>query len=143
MDGRIGHCTQKNLTLIYPKHCFNPEDMLHFIESTDFMATWDQCGFDLEDDLESLQLCIMANPLGDVEIEDTGGLRKHEHSFDWADDKDNVTAYYAYFEEYGIAYMCCLDPDAGDLMFTNEERMAIRESLANVKRELDRVKRIR
>lgn len=145
MDGRheSRRCTEKKLTLEYPKHRFTPEDLLHFIESTEFTGTWAVMGLDDEEDLESLQLCIMANPKGDL-IPGTGGLRKHDHAFgEWADDKGEITVYYGYFEDYGIVYLVCVEESGGDLAFSQEERGAIRESLVKVKRELDRLKTIR
>lgn len=139
-----GRCVQKKITLAYPQHKFTPEDLIHFIESSEFTATWTAMGLDDENDLTSIQLCIMAHPKGDALIPGTGGLRKHHHSFgDWAINKSDVTVYYAYYEMYGIVYLACVDEAAEEIEFEADEKAAIRESLIEVKRELDRLKTIR
>lgn len=142
MDGR--RCLEMmKLTVSYPAHQFPPEDLLYFIESKEFSEAWDQQGFNLEEDLISLQLCIMNNPYGDLVIDGTGGLRKHHHSFsDWGIDSEDIAAYYAYFEDYGIVYLNGLDECAEDLEFTAQQREAIRAKLVAVETELDRLKTI-
>ena len=138
-----GRCTQKKITLEYPKHYLTPEDLLVFIESHEFTASWSDMGMDDEDDLESLQLCIMANPLGDGEIDGAGGLRTHSHSFDWDSSKPTITAYYGYFADFGIVYFTCVEEAGEPVEFSMTEKVAIRESLIKVKRELDRKQTIR
>lgn len=138
-----GRCIEKKITLEYPKHRFTPEDLLHFIESTGFTEAWSKLGLDDEDDLTSLQLCIMAHPQGDAQIRGAGGLRKHRHAFgDWGIKKPDVTAYYTYFEDYGIVYLACLDRQAEDVTFSRSEKAAIRDSIAEVGKELARVRTI-
>lgn len=131
------------ITFTYPKHRFQPEDLLHFIESSSFTESWAAAGLDDEDDLTSLQLCIMANPYGDEVISGTGGLIRHCHSFDWASDKRTVDVYYAYFEDYGIVYLDCLDELAEGIVFSKLQRAQIRESLVRVRREIQRRRTIR
>jgi hypothetical protein len=141
MDGR---CTQRTIALAYPGHKFKPEELLFFIESTVFTAEWSARGLDDEDDLESLQICIMVNPKGDGgQIPGTGGLRKHRHDFAEESNKDAVTAYYAHFEEYGIVYLVCIDEQAEELVFSQSQREAIREQLVAIRKELDRLKTVR
>lgn len=141
-----GRCTQKKITLTFPKHhSFTPEDLLNFVEASEFTSTWSSLGLDDEDDLESLQLCIMANPKGDAPIDGTGGLRKHCHSFDWKGNSKvtAITAYFAYFEDYGIVYLACLDERAEDLEFTPADKDRIRKSLVVVEKELEQRKTVR
>lgn len=66
--------------LSYPAGFCKPDDILHFIESSTFQKKWDSSGLDLEDDLCSLQLCIMANRADDLLIEHTGGVMRHRHT---------------------------------------------------------------
>ncbi|MDO8472572.1 MAG: helix-turn-helix domain-containing protein [Dehalococcoidia bacterium] len=49
------------LTLHYPGHLLDPEDLLSFIESPVFTRAWKRCGL-TDDDLFELQAGIMANP---------------------------------------------------------------------------------
>lgn len=136
-------CTETTATLTYPKHLFTPEDLLHFIESKSFSTTWDAQKLDLEDDLTSLQVCIMANPRGDREVVGCGGLRVHRHTFgDWSDKADVVT-YYAFFEDYGVAYLVYLEFEEVDKGFTDEHRAAIRRSLSIVEAEIKRLQTLR
>jgi hypothetical protein len=128
-------CTHTKVSLAYPQHRFKPEDLLNFIESTDFTKSWDDAGFDVEDDLLSLQLCIMARPDGDLMIEDTGGLRVHLHVLD---ELRRVTVYYSFYPEYGVAYLLYADTQS-ITEFTASQRTAIRWSLASVEEELQRL----
>ncbi len=133
-------CVEKKLTLEYPKHLCSPEDLLHFIEATQFTEAWDKLGLDLEDDLTSLQMCIMSNPEGDCLIKNSGGLRKHHHIFgDWSSAKGDITAYYAYFESYGIAYLVYFDEESSDLDFDKKQLSKIRKSIKEVEREIERL----
>jgi len=74
---------------------------------------------DDEDDLLSLQLCIMAQPHGDGEIPDTGGCKTHTHCFDWDNNKPVLTAFYGYFEEFGVVYMTCVE-EGGPVEFSTD-----------------------
>ena len=54
----------------------NPENLLHFVETDEFVRRWASLGLDEEKDLWDLQDTIMRSPtVGDV-IPGTGGLRK-------------------------------------------------------------------
>lgn len=136
-------CRHQRMTLAYPQHRFTPEDLLHFIESTEFSEGWDELGLDDEDDLASLQLCIMAHPAGDRLIEGTNGLRLHTHKL-WSANKREVTVYYAYFEDFGIVYLVCVDGHAErNLAFSDEQRAGFRAVLNRVQVELERLQTIR
>lgn len=140
MDGK---CSYRKMTLTYPRHRFQPEDLLNFIESTKFTAEWAALGLDDEDDLWSLQTCIMVKPRGDEEIKGTGGIHRHQHFFHHRRDVTCITVYYGYFEEYGIVYLSCTDEREGHVEFSLEEQTAIRKELERVAAELGRLKFIR
>lgn len=132
-------CYQKNVSLAYPKHRFKPEDILDFVESKTFTADWHAAGFDDEDDLTGLQLCIMANPNGHELIEDTGGLRRHRHM---VRDDCHTMVYFKHFEDFGVVFLAIVDPGGTRVTFTADERREIRSSVNDVEQELVRRKTI-
>ena len=137
-------CRQRKISVAYPKHAFRPEDLLHFIEATEFSEKWDALGLGEEEDATSLQLCIMASPAGYEEIKGTDGVRRHIHSFsEWGINKPDIAAYYAYFEDYGIVYFICIDDHADKLTFSNEQIDSFRSVVGRVREELDRRRTIR
>lgn len=135
-------CIQTKIRLAYPRHWPRPEDLLHFIESSEFSAGWEQLGLDDEDDLVSLQLCLMAHPDGDEQIPGSGGLRRHRHHFHRAAGTQVVTVFYAYFHEFGIVYLNCMDTGA-KVTFSPNELAAIASSLASVEAQIIRLQTIR
>ncbi len=90
----------KTLHLYYQTHHISPEDFLHFIEANEFFGQWRDLGFS-DDDLENVQVLIMADPLCGEEIEGTGGLYKVE--FCYRNVKANL--YYVYLEEFFTVLM--------------------------------------
>ena len=135
--------SHRKICLAIPKHWPAPEDLLNFIESTEFTSDWTALGLDDEDDLISLQLCIMSHPEGDGIVSGTNGLRVHRHHFQRASGIRSVTAYYAYFPDFGIVYMNCLDSTLEKLRFSQEELIAINQAIREVEVELERLKTIR
>ncbi len=136
-------CSVRKARFAYPRHRFSPEDLLNFIESSEYTAQWAALGLDDENDEWSLELCIMVQPQGDEEIEGTGGLRRHRHFFECPRNVKCVTVYYAYFEEYGVIYLNCLDEQGATIDFSSEQRAAIKVKMGEVFAELDRLKTIR
>jgi hypothetical protein len=55
---------------------FNPEKLLHFVETDEFVRRWTSLGLDAEIDLWDLQDIIMRSPKVGHVIPGTGGLRK-------------------------------------------------------------------
>ena len=136
-------CSHRKISIAYPKHWPAPEDLLNFVESTGFTEDWVGLGLDDEDDLLSLQLCIMAQPDGDGVVEGTNGLRMHRHKFQRARGVKAVTAYYAYFPDFGVVYLNCVDTTRERLRFSLDELQAINDALREVEVELERLKTIR
>ena len=132
-------CRLKKISVGHRDNELRPEELLNFIESSEFKNTWDSLGLDLEFDATSLQLCIMANAKGYPIIDGSDGVRRHIHSFkEWGIDKPSIGVYYAYFEEFGIAYFVCIDEGAEDLEFTGEQLMHFRGAMQTVKDGLAR-----
>jgi hypothetical protein len=46
----LDKCKVRKATLAYPKHRFSPEDLLNFIESSEFTAQWESLGLDDDED---------------------------------------------------------------------------------------------
>jgi hypothetical protein len=137
------NCKCKKMTLVYPRHRFSPEELLDFIEHQQFTAHWDSLGLNDDEDLSSLQLCIMANPRGDEAIEGVDYLHRHEHFFHHDAAVKAVTVYYAFFKDYGIAYLHCLDERAGRTQFTEENKAVLTKAVQAMYAELVRLKTIR
>jgi hypothetical protein len=138
----VKSCSQRTISLRYPKHLPAPEDILSFVESADFTTDWAALGLDDEDDMVSLQLCIMSHPEGDSVVPGTNGLRIHRHYFHGAA-VNSVTIYYAYFQAFGFVYMNCVDTSKERLKFSQRDLFAINESIQEVEAELERLKTIR
>lgn len=64
--------------LVYPKQWLHPRDLLTFTEMSGFVDDWERMGLDVEFDLLTLQVQIMAHPKQGVVVPGTGALRKLE-----------------------------------------------------------------
>jgi hypothetical protein len=93
-------------TLTYPKHWFDPEDWLTFIEMDGFRDDWHDLSL-TDDDLELLQVMIMTAPKQAPAIPQTGGLRKIRFAPPRSSKgkRGGVRVLYAYFQEFGIALL--------------------------------------
>jgi len=134
----------RRVEFAYQAHRMSPEDLLHFIESNEFTAAWDDYGLDVEEDLLALQLSIMAAPNDPPVIDGTDGLRKHRLLFsDWGINRtDEAQVCYVYFEEYGIIYMLLVHIGSENLEFTAAERKEFAGAIREIRRVLDRRKTI-
>jgi hypothetical protein len=133
-------CSQRTIRIAYPKHWPAPEDLLNFIESTAFTKDWAALGLDDEDDLVSLQLCVMANPEGDEIVAGTTSLRLHRHRFQRRSGVQAVTTYYAYFPDFGVVYLNCVDTGHERIKFSVADLQEINESITEFEAELERRK---
>ncbi len=138
-------CSHRKIHLAYPKHWPTPEDLLNFIEAVEFSAEWARLGLDEEDDLVSLQLCIMSCPNGDDVIEGSNGLRRHRHHIHGRRPSGvkAVTVYYGYFPDFGVVYLNCVEEGREKLQFSEDDLAMIAGSLRKVEQELERLKTIR
>jgi hypothetical protein len=55
----------------------------------------------------------------------------------------SVAAYYAYFPDFGIVYLNCIDASKTKASFSPDELSAINEAILEVEQELERLKTIR
>lgn len=84
------------------------ESLLNFVETTVFTRAWDhELRLDVESDLLSLQLQIMAAPKTPPVIPGTGGLRKLRFApANWPTGKSGgVRVCYVYFEEFRVVLL--------------------------------------
>jgi hypothetical protein len=99
------HSRQRH-TVVYPKHVFDPEDLLRFVHLKPFEQGWKQLGLN-DDDLAALELSIMLNPKGPPVVPGTGRLRKLRFTpARWNTGKSGGARIgYSYFEEYGVVLL--------------------------------------
>ncbi len=118
------------------------EDLLFFIETAEFTASWDELGLDAENDLTALQLTIMAAPRRPPVVSGTGGLRKLRFVPPrWATGKSGaMRVCYVHFEDYGIVLLLVAYRKSEKDDLTPSERAAIKTYIKKAKGELDRLK---
>ena len=131
---------RQRIILRYPKHVWNPEDLLHFIESTVFTRRWEELGLDDDEDLSALQLFIMLNPSGYPIVKGTGGLRKMRFSppASKVGKSGGFRVCYVYFEELGIVYLVYVYPKNEKDELDAGERKVIHDHIRREKLALDR-----
>src|SRR5947209_4021469 len=74
MDGKKPGSQRKKHAFMYPKHMFNPEELLTFVEMNGFYDEWLAFGLD-DEDLDMFQAMVMAAPTKNPEVKGTGGFR--------------------------------------------------------------------
>jgi len=102
---------QRNqVTLRYPKHHLEPEDILDFIELPVFTKRWEALGLDDDDDLTALQLRIMTDPKAAKPVQGTNGIRKMRFApARWNIGKSGAArVLYVHFEEFGIVLLALI-----------------------------------
>lgn len=135
---------RQHAILRYPKHICKPEDILDFIEFTQFSRRWDKLGLDVEDDLWALQTIIMANPKGSPVIQGTRGLRKlrftPEH---WNVGKSGaVRVLYVHFEGFGVVLLCLAFGKGEVENISDAVKEYLNKLILEAERELDRLQRL-
>ncbi len=117
--------------MIYPKHKFQPEEMLQFIEMHGFSDDWKDLDLD-SDDLLALQVAIMSGPTRPPVVQGTGGLRKIRFAPPrWNVGKSGATRIcYVFFEAWGIVLLVIAYPKNEKDSLTVDEKQAIRDLIA-------------
>jgi hypothetical protein len=102
-----GKSARTDITLQYPKHWLNPEDVLDFIETRQFTRRWQRLGLNDEEQLCTLQLLIAAAPKDGSVVKGTNGIRKIRYSPPgWNIGKSGaLRVLYVYFEEFGFVLL--------------------------------------
>ncbi len=115
---------RKPQLLVYPKHVFNPEDLLTFVEMNGFADDWAELGL-TDEDLAIFQAMIMAAPKGAPAIPDTRGFRVLELK------RANrpllqIRVGYVYFEEYAVVLLVMARTDDAMTNLSQKGRDSIR-----------------
>ena len=111
-------------TLFYPKHRFQPEDLLGFIEMNGFYDEWIDLGL-TDDDLGLFQAVIMTAPKSNKVIPETGGFRVLQMSCD-GERNLSIRLGYVYFEDHGIVLLVIARNDDALDHFSEPGRRSIR-----------------
>ncbi len=129
-------------TLVYPKHCLTPHDLLTFSEMSGFVSDWEDLKLDVEFDLLALQVALMARPKAGPVIQRTGGLRK----LDFAPPdgicgkkkgkRNSCRVCYVYFEEFHtiLLVMAYAKNRKDDL--SEEEKRLCKQVISRIQRSL-------
>lgn len=106
--------TARRTKLTYPEYALRPLDFLHFIYLNGYEDDWTELGLG-EDDLEAVEVAIMAGGKDSPIIEGTGGLHKMRFSpLRWNTGKSGALRIcFAYFEEYFTTVMVFAYKKAG------------------------------
>lgn len=98
-------------TLVNPKHTFEPEDLLNFIELKWFTSEWDDFDF-ADEELGALQIAIMCDPKRWPVITGTDGLRKMRYSPSSSNQgkSGGLRVCYVYFERYFTVLLVVVYP---------------------------------
>lgn len=99
-------CQRAKCKVVYPKHWFDPEQWMTFIEAEGFSDDWRDLGL-ADEDLQALQILIMLGPKNAPVISETGGLRKLRFApARWKRGKrGSARVLYVYFDEFGIVLL--------------------------------------
>jgi hypothetical protein len=128
--------------LAFPKHPLSPQELLIFIEMSDFLDDWADLGLDVEFDLLALQIQLMVNPKQGVVVPGSGGLRKLDFSPPAKAGKKRrgkrnaCRVAYAYFEEFHTILLVIAYAKSNKADFTGEEKEACKRAIARVRRSL-------
>ena len=125
--------------LVHKPHQFDPDDLLHFVETDEFCEDWYDLGFNLETDLWELQTIIMSAPDRAPVIPATGGLRKLRfgRKQQGVGKSGGARVCYAYFKKHRIVLLVmAYGKDRKDDL-TSQEKHGIAEYLARIEHYLD------
>lgn len=129
----------ESASLAYPKHRFDPEELLHFIETNEFVASWRELGLSEEDELFSLEMAIMADPkAGDV-IQRTGGVRKLRFAPEsWKTGKrGGLRVCYVYLEDFALVILLLVYSKIESDDLTSSQRKGLRQYIEIAKTQLE------
>lgn len=115
-------------TLEYPRHAFQPEELLTFIEMRPFTASWRDLGLS-DQDLMALQIMIMLRPRGFPVVPGSGGLRKLRFApAAWSQGKRGaIRVCYVHFADYGVVLLVLAYGKSEKDNLSAAEKKAIRQ----------------
>jgi len=125
-------------TLAYPKHAFQPEEVLDFIYLDGFLRDWRKLRLS-ELDLAALRIIIMCHPKGSPVIKGTGGLRKLRFSVPRSNKgkRGGVRVGYAFFEEHSLVALVIAYPKNRKDDLTQAEINEISKLLQGIEKALE------
>jgi len=119
-----------------------PDNLLHFIETTEFTEAWAELGLNDEGDLAALQWSLMAGPKRAPVIRGTGGLRKTRFVPPHArvGKSGGLRVCYVYFESYGIVLLVLVYAKTEKDDLSLDECKAIKRYIEVAEKELHRLR---
>jgi len=122
-----------------------PEELLHFIETDEFVQQWESLGLDEESDLWDLQILIMRNPAVGNVVAGTDGLRKMRfgRAGHRIGKRGGVRVCYVHFKEHAIVLLVTVYGKNEKDNLTAMEKKCIREYIGRSKVGLDLRKKSR
>jgi hypothetical protein len=110
---------------------------LSFIQLTAFRVNWRRLGMD-DRDLQALELDVLEDPSKPPIMSGTGGLRKIRFSgrHSSSGKSGGVRICYAYFEKFGLIYLCAVFPKNEKANLSSEEKNSYRQLLKEFERYL-------
>jgi hypothetical protein len=123
-------------TLEYPKHAFQPVDLVTFVELDGFSDDWKDLGLS-DDDLMALQIMIMAGPKASPVIPGTGGLRKMRFApAAWRKGKRGaMRVCYVYLEEWAAVLLVVAYSKKEKSTLSQADRKAYRQLIQRIEKE--------
>jgi hypothetical protein len=128
-----------HVTLRYPRHALEPEDMLDFVQLPGFDRDWKKLGLS-SDDLFALRVAITSNPTCAPVISGTGGVRKVRFAPIGSNrgKSGGARVWYAYFPEVSMVLLLAAYSKNRKQDLTPVERRNIRRAVKDVQEELER-----
>jgi hypothetical protein len=131
--------SRKHHKLIHPAS-FKPQDWLRFVHMRSFSRRWEDLGLS-DEDLQILEVAIMAKPQGGVVIPGAGGLRKLRFAppHGGRGKSRAYRVFYVYFPDYGgiVLLMGVVDKsEQSDI--SQEGKKALRKEIERFRELLDR-----
>ncbi len=118
--------------LRYPAHLFDPEDLLTFVQGSRFSEAWDK--YNLNDqDLQALEISIMAEPKGPPVISGTGGLRKIRFRRQCGGKRGGFRICYVYFEDVQVVFLPIVYGKNEQDDLTDSVKAAYRQLISEIK----------
>ena len=110
---------------------------ISFIQLTAFKSNWRRLRM-TDEDLQDLELAIHDAPAAPPIMAGTGGLRKIRFAGRQSSGgkSGGVRVCYAYFQEFGLVYLCAVFPKNEKANLTSDEKNAYRKVLAEFERYL-------
>lgn len=130
-------------TLKYPKHAFNPTDLLNFIYLDGFEKDCSDLGLE-QQDIDAIKVLITAGGRNSPVIQGTGGLRKMRFAPEsWNCGKSRAARVcFVYFEEFWTVLLVSIYRKSQYDNISASAKKAYRSIIKDIELELERQQRI-